>query len=269
MRKQFSLLFKYKKNIDNLLTIMSKNKLKNNKILTKTEWFDILLKLIKYPDKKIYKILRKMYKQFDTFSDDRGAFMANKIINIVKPLNIELNSLLDYGCANGTITMELAKQLNINKIYGADIVPIKNVDFNFILLDKNNLMPEIKDNSIDFINASMVLHHISNINETLQEFKRIISLDGILVVRDHDCNNNSFSTFLDILHGLYSLVWSNPIEDPKFVEEYKANYKSYKEWDRLLWSFGFKKIYFLYKKSNINAYYAVYKLINIKDSRTV
>ena len=260
MRRQFNKLFKSNKYVNNLLIKLKEHELKkgkeiNNEIFTK------------YPDKKIYKILRKLYKQSDTFSPERAIIMANKIINIVKPLNINFKSLLDYGCSNGTITKELAKQLNINRIYGADIVPIETNDFNFILLKDNNLMPQIKNKSIDLINCSMVLQHVSNINETLSEFKRIISNNGILVIREHDCPNNDFATFLDILHGLYSLVWSEPIEDINFVENYKAYYKTSKEWERLLWSFGFKKIYFLYKKSNINAYYAIYKLINIKGSR--
>ena len=115
----------------------------------------------------------------------------------------------------------------------------------------------------------MVLHHVENINETLMEFKRIISDNGIIVIREHDCKNESFGTFLDILHGLYSLVWSEPIEDPDFVQNYKAYYKSYEEWDKLFRSFGFRKILFDYKKSVIHSYYAVYTLNIFKDSRII
>jgi ubiquinone/menaquinone biosynthesis C-methylase UbiE len=268
MRKQFNKLFKSNRYINNLLTKMEEHELKNNSKLTQYEWKNVLLKLIKYSDKKIYDILRKMYKQVDTFSQERGNSMAKKIVSIVNKISVnKVNSLLDYGCANGTITKELSKQLNIDLVYGADIIPIATNDFNFILLDKNNLMPQIRDNSIDFINCSMVLHHVSNVNETLQEFKRIISNNGILVIREHDCTDKNFGIFLDIVHGLYSLVWTDPIEDPNFLEEYNAHYKSYKQWDRLLWHYGFKKIYFHYKNSNLNAYYAVYKPIIINGIR--
>jgi ubiquinone/menaquinone biosynthesis C-methylase UbiE len=267
MRKQFNLLFNYKKNVDNLLIKLSEHLASDNKKLSKDEWKEILLKIIKYSDEKIYKILRRMYKQDDCFSADRGIFMASKIINIINPLNLKINSLLDYGCANGTITKELAKQLNVQIIYGADIKKVDKPDFNFILLQDNNLMPQVKNKSIDFINASMVLHHVKDINQTLKEFRRIISDKGILVIREHDCRNKSFSTFLDILHGLYSLVWSEPMEDPNFVQDYKAYYKSFEEWDKLLRSFGFQKIYFNYKKSVINAYYAIYTPIIIDGTR--
>lgn len=267
MRKQFNLLFKYRKNVENLLIKLTEHELKDNTKLSKEDCKKILLKFVKYPDEKIYKKLREMYKQDDCFNESRGIVMASKIINIVKPLNIKINSLLDYGCANGTITRELAKQLNGNNIYGADIKDLVNPDFNFILLKDNNLMPTIKSRSIDFINASMVLHHVKNINETLKEFRRIISDKGIIVVREHDSRNKSFATFLDILHGLYSVVWSEPMEDPDFVTTYEAYYKSIEEWDKLFRSFGFQKIYFDYKKSVINAYYAVYTPIIINGTR--
>ena len=272
MKNQFNLLFTYKKYIDNLLIKLSDHELKNNKKIDKNNWKKILLKLIKYPDIKIYKILRKMYKQDDCFSENRAIIMASKITNII--LNVQknkMNSMLDYGCANGTITKELGKQLNIKKIYGADIKELNNIDknFNFILLKNNNLMPQIKNNSIDFINISMVLHHIENINETLNEFKRIISNNGIICIREHDCKDKSFGTFLDILHGLYSLVWTEPMEDPDFIQNYYANYKSYEEWDNLFRVHGFQKIYFNYKKSVINAYYAVYVPIILEDSRII
>jgi ubiquinone/menaquinone biosynthesis C-methylase UbiE len=268
MRKQFNILFRYHQHINNLLIKLSEHELKNNKLLNKDEWNKILEKIIKYTDSKIYEILRKMYKQDNCFSNDRGTIMANKIINIIKSLNLQnINSLLDYGCANGTITLELAKQLNINNIYGADIKDLINPNFNFILLKNNNLMPTIKNKSIDFINASMVLHHVKDIDQTLKEFKRIISDKGIIVIREHDCRNKSFSTFLDILHGLYSLVWSEPIEDPTFINTYEAYYKSYEDWDKLFRSYGFQKIYFDNKKSIINAYYSIYTPIILEGSR--
>jgi ubiquinone/menaquinone biosynthesis C-methylase UbiE len=269
MRNQFNLLFKNNMYIDNLLTKLSKHKLKNNNYLNKKKWKYILKNLIKNSDQEIYKILRDMYKQENCFSIERGIIMASKIINIVKSFPINISSLLDYGCSNGTITKELAKRLNVTKIYGADIIPIENPDFNFILLKENNLMPLIKDKSIDFINASMVLHHVKNINETLNEFRRIISDKGIIVLREHDCTDENFAYFLDILHGLYSLVWSEPMEDPNFVNTYEAYYKNFQEWDKIFWKFGFKKIYFNYKKSVINAYYAVYTPNILEGNRII
>ena len=137
MRNQFNLLFTYAKNINNLLIKLSEHELKNNKKLNKSNWKKILVKIIKYPDIKIYKILRDMYKQDDCFSQNRAIIMASKIINIIKIFDyIKINSMLDYGCSNGTISKELAKQLNIKTIYGADIKDLNNADFNFILLQR-------------------------------------------------------------------------------------------------------------------------------------
>lgn len=266
MRKQFYELYNKNIYLPNLLAKLNDHKLKNGGRFNKK----MLKKLIKYPDEKIYNILRTMYVHENCFSGERGNKMAYHIVNIIKSLNIKPSSLLDYGCANGTISKELAQQLNISLFYGADITPINNPDFNFILLKNSNLMPTIKDNSIDFINTSMVLHHVQDIETTLIEFKRIITDNGILVIREHDCPNKDFATFLDILHGLYAVVWSEPIEDPNFVHTYQAYYKTYQNWDKLLWKFGFEKIYFKqYPLSLINAYYAVYKPIIIKNKRII
>jgi len=46
MRKQFNLLFRYRKNIDNLVIKLSEHELKNNTKLSKDEWKKILLKII-------------------------------------------------------------------------------------------------------------------------------------------------------------------------------------------------------------------------------
>jgi len=268
----FKLLFKYNHNIDNLIIKLLEHPLKNNNKISRNEWKIYLIKLLKYNDSKIYKILRNLFIQVDSFSIERAQYLAQKIINIFNNgvQNYKINSLLDYGCGNGTITHELGKQLNCKNIYGADVKDIVAKDFKFILLEKNNLMPIINNHSIDLINASMVLHHVKNINETLSEFRRIISNNGYLIIREHDCKTKSFKYFLDILHGLYSLVWSDPIEDPNFIEEYRSYYHTLIEWDKIIESYGFKNIYTNYRKSNINAYYAIYKpVIIIKGQRNI
>ena len=144
-------------------------------------------------------------------------------------------------------------------VYGSDVQYYDNKDFNFIKLEKNNEMEIINTGSIDLITCSMVLHHVVDIESALKELRRVISNDGILIIREHDCINKTFASFLDILHGLYGLVWSEPIEDPNFINEYKASYKNSEEWTKIITSFGFTKINEIrHNKSNIRAYYAVY-----------
>jgi len=44
---------------------------------------------------------------------------------------------------------------------------------------------------------------------------------------------------LDIMHGLFCLVWSQPLEDPDFIVNYTANYQSRESWLSLLKRVGF------------------------------
>ena len=289
LTNQFKLIFKSKKDTKRLLEKLSQHELKNNTKYSQKKWYNIIYKYIKkkYDDNKIYNRLRLLFKQENLFyNQSRAAFLALNIIKFI-PKNTKINSLLDYGCASGTITKEIANKLNIPKknIYGADIEDYNILrdrvidetdtinsedgkeiarvsDFNFILLNENNYMPTIKNNSIDLITVSMVLHHVSDIETTLSEFKRILTKDGIIIIREHDISNEKkeFIIFLDILHGLYELVWSEEITNPDFVINYKAYYKTKNEWTRLFNKYGFKAVSDTNAKNLIKSYYCVYKV---------
>jgi len=126
----------------------------------------------------------------------------------------------------------------------------------------------------------MVFHHVTHVKAVLLELRRVISPQGALVIREHHCVSADMGAFLDITHGLYSLSWSQPVEWPDFISEYKAFYRSREEWDALARECGFilsleecgpqatsnyRAAEFAKRKSNgffpnvIKAYYATYK----------
>jgi 2-polyprenyl-3-methyl-5-hydroxy-6-metoxy-1,4-benzoquinol methylase len=80
----------------------------------------------------------------------------------------------------------------------------------------------VDDNSIDIITSAMVLHHVKHVPAVLNEMRRVITLKGVLVIREHHCTSSFMGAFLDITHGLYSLAWSSPVEWPAFLDEYQA-----------------------------------------------
>lgn len=160
---------------------------------------------------------------------------------------------LDYGCAEGAITAEMGKYLNLEKkqIFGADVRAIPDEGFRFIQLDPehvesppepNSILPMMSDASISIITCSMVLHHVQHPLQTLQELRRVIRPDGCLIIREHHCDNPEMAAVLDIIHGLYSLSWSTPIEWPNFIDEYRARYLSQRELDCLAYRAGFMRI---------------------------
>jgi 2-polyprenyl-3-methyl-5-hydroxy-6-metoxy-1,4-benzoquinol methylase len=185
-------------------------------------------------------------------NDGRSDYMV-KMIRECIPSYININSYLDYGCAEGNITISMGKNLKLqsNNIHGADVRSIPNDGFNFIQLNAenkdipplpNSILPTIQNNSISIITCSMVMHHVQHPLETFQELRRIIQDNGCLVMREHHCDSTEMATFLDIVHGLYSLSWSNPIEWPNFLDEYEAYYKSQTDWDKIAIDAGFKRV---------------------------
>ena len=138
-------------------------------------------------------------------------------------------SLLDIGCAEGSITGSLAQKYKIgpDKAQGVDIAGIGDDGYSagresdkrmtFQVYDGINL--PFDDNSFDLIVAVMSFHHVEHIDELLTEVFRVLAPGGYLVIREHDCEDNERAVVIDIVHGLYSLVWRNPPEWPGHIKE--------------------------------------------------
>lgn len=88
----------------------------------------------------------------------------------------------------------------------------------------------------------MVFHHVRHVKAALCELRRVISDQGLLVIREHDCCSSGEAVFLDITHGLYSLALSEPIEWPAFTDEYNAWYRSREQWNELMTLCGFVRV---------------------------
>lgn len=164
-----------------------------------------------------------------------------------------IKTVLDYGCAEGAITAELGRQLGLtpDRIFGADVRAIPSEGFTFMPLlaeedgrppAMRRILPGIADSSVDLITSAMVFHHVTHVRATLLELRRVISPQGVFILREHHCPSAEMAAFLDIMHGLYSLSWSQPVEWPKFIQEYKAWYRTQEEWNSLILDAGFMRL---------------------------
>ena len=186
--------------------------------------------------------------------DGRANFMVNMTLQCIPDRSRRpVTSFLDYGCAEGAITAELGRQLGLpaSKIFGADVRTIPAHGFTFLPLTAENpdsppvlgsILPKLSTGSVDLITSAMVLHHVTHVPATLLELRRVISPQGVLVLREHHCPSAEMAAFLDIMHGLYSLAWSEPVEWPHFLSEYRAWYRTREEWTDLVLQSGFMQL---------------------------
>jgi superfamily II DNA/RNA helicase len=169
--------------------------------------------------------------------------------------------LLDYGGGNGAILSLFSARLNLFKENAISVdvetwvgtthdKPYKNITYKTI---KPGSEIGVSNNSLDVILAFQVLHHLpyDELKLRLKEFYNLLKKGGILVVREHDCSienteeTNYVRTFIDIEHTLYETVVN---DQPKMngeqlcVYDDGEKYKSIREWDKTLESYGFKTL---------------------------
>lgn len=132
----------------------------------------------------------------DSSPDGRADHMVNMTIENIPPRLLaprppsssSIRTLLDYGCAEGSITAQLGKQLGLppDCIFGADVRVIASEGFTFIPLQTETetkekkeeeaaILPQLRDQSIDLITSAMVFHHVINIKAVLSELRRVIA----------------------------------------------------------------------------------------------
>lgn len=215
-----------------------------------------------HTDKDIYEGLREMVHGKEEQREEQTKVEVYNVANIDKeklekraknrakdikhllPKDYIPKTYLDIGCGDGSITSAIASMYDIpkKKAFGIDEREITdNTSFTFHKSEgETSDLSFLKDKSVDLVTAIMSLHHVKDIKGMMKEISRVVKPGGYVIIREHDVTSPDFSIILNIMHGLYALVWSNPMEDPDFLETYYASYKSDKEWRALFSSFGFQ-----------------------------
>jgi SAM-dependent methyltransferase len=108
----------------------------------------------------------------------------------------------------------------------------------FKLLNPNKPLP-FEDSSYAVVTCLMCLHHVDDQPLMLRELFRVLKPRGMLVIREHDLDDNGMFPVIEIMHGMYDLVWSNPSQNPNFIQEYKAFYRFKTKWRTIASDVGF------------------------------
>jgi ubiquinone/menaquinone biosynthesis C-methylase UbiE len=248
------------------------------------------------PDRQIYAELyrfvhselpREVRCKIQHKSRYRSVNRANKIVEFIschlypndrKTKGLpKIDSVLDLGCGEGSITNVVGRLLGLRRtnIHGCDVLPPNEEEarlFTYRMLahqDRNRLPYEDKQHQV--IYAFMSLHHIAGVERTLAEVYRVLQPGGIFIIREHDCVTDGLALVLDVVHGFYSMVWSNPQEKKDFESEYWAKYRTARELEEVVVGQGFERVlsthrdepFPLYSKGKVlnplKYYYAVYR----------
>jgi SAM-dependent methyltransferase len=159
--------------------------------------------------------------------------------------------MLDIGSSEGSITGAMADIFRIppSSAFACDVTPLAPHasgttanKFTFSLLPKDTSVLPYKSDFFDLVTCQMTLHHVQDQLGMINEVARVLKPGGILIIREHDMKEPGFRLVLDIMHGLYALVWSDPQEDPTFISTYYASYRSRQDWAGMIKSVGLSSI---------------------------
>jgi len=222
-------------------------------------------------DVTVYRKLRVIHEQYNpNTSFDRGAQRIKDLnaFNFFDLLTINPDfKYLDFGGANGELTVAIAKYLKLNKeqVFVSDIKSWFNTD-NISEYQKNvtlrylttSLLP-FEDNSLNLISAFQVFHHIKHMDMTLKEINRVLKEDGILLIREHDCDSIATRTLIDLDHSLREMCTSDK-ENLDFLHSYTDDYYSMKNMTNLIVKYGFveKQMNYQPPKGTTRYYYKVF-----------
>lgn len=126
-------------------------------------------------------------------NNDRFTVVSSTIAEELDSRGLTEAVILDYGCAHGHYTVNLARQFPSCKFIGIDIEStniekakewaagegLDNVEFYQGTYD--NLPEHIEDASLDIIITAEVLEHVPNPHEVVNDLRKKVSGDGLII----------------------------------------------------------------------------------------
>ena len=123
--------------------------------------------------------------------------------NIRRMLSLDENAhFLDLGCDDGTLTIEMAKEIGAQDISGVEIVDsrISLAENKGVKVKKFDLNREFEfeNNSIDVIHANQVIEHLYDSDNFISEMYRVLKVGGYAVISTENASSwcNIFASIM-------------------------------------------------------------------------
>ena len=207
----------------------------------------------KYTDAEIYAILHNLYKK--KFGKDKmikskkdglikSSINRYRLVESIVKYNIGKVSkndisILDVGTEDCKYIYKLEK---LGTTYGINIA---TEEFTSYLTDKScitiydGVNIPYKDNTIDIVTCTMVIHHMDRPKDTLKDIYRIMKPGGLFIIREHDCNNEYTEIIVDAEHFMHAMI-INPEYDTSYYNNYNITYYTKNEMHKLITDIGFE-----------------------------
>lgn len=174
---------------------------------------------------KAIKASQEPIKDDWSISTDASA-RARRRAEEMSPYIIKLKDMeggyLDVGCADGSISVEVANIVSPSVIIGADVKdyihPSLRDRISFAE-SSDTLYNSLKDSSLKLVTAIVALHHISNIKAMIQNIYRALIPGGVFFIREHEFPSDDAQGMIFVGHMFYSYV----VGDKSYDEALEMN----------------------------------------------
>jgi ubiquinone/menaquinone biosynthesis C-methylase UbiE len=200
---------------------------------------------------------------------DNRVSIINQLLQ--KTIIKKIDTYLDLGCGDGTITTAVGTELNTRTTYCADIIEIKeNYDnLTYLQIDEKENKLNISDKSIDLITCLVSIHHFQNLANMISEMNRVSKIGTYLIIREHDATL-TLQPYLDFIHFIYL------IEKGLNFEDYYGAYYTKEELRKSFENHGWKHLYTIDNDSSDlttelkianpqKIYHSIFEFIGIKE----
>jgi len=135
--------------------------------------------------------------------------IRHKILSFLEKSNLHIERYLDIGCADGDLTLEVARRLRQEEVYGVDLseAGLKNASMRGIrtrIVDIESERLPFSDEYFGAVSAFEVIEHLVNTDNLISESHRVLKRGGLFII-----STPNLASWLNRLYLLFGYLPRN------------------------------------------------------------